>query len=72
MQRLVLLAAAAAATAFCASAFAQGVTKAPAPRSAASLECSKQADAKGLHGKARHSFRAKCKRDLAKAAKSKG
>ena len=39
------------------------------PRTAASIECSKQADAKGLHGKARHSFRAKCKRNAAKAGK---
>jgi hypothetical protein len=35
-------------------------TKDKAARSAASLECSKQADEKGLHGKARKSFRAKC------------
>jgi hypothetical protein len=34
--------------------------KSPSARSAASLECSKQADEKGLHGKARKSFRAKC------------
>jgi psiF repeat len=27
-----------------------------------SAECSKQADAKGLHGKARRHFRAECKR----------
>jgi hypothetical protein len=33
-------------------------------RSAASLECSKQADAKGLHGKARKSFRAKCLKSM--------
>ena len=33
------------------------------PRTEASLECSKQADAKGLHGKERVKFRAKCKRD---------
>jgi len=32
-------------------------------RSAASLECSKEADAKGLHGKARKRFRAECKRN---------
>lgn len=32
------------------------------PRSAKSIECSKQADAKGLHGKARHKFRSECKR----------
>jgi hypothetical protein len=41
---------------------------APKERSAASLECSKQADAKGLHGKARKTFRAQCKKDLAKKA----
>jgi psiF repeat len=33
-------------------------------RSAASLECSKQADEKGLHGKARKSFRAKCLKSM--------
>ncbi|HEX2336681.1 MAG TPA: PsiF family protein [Hyphomicrobiaceae bacterium] len=33
-------------------------------RSAASLECSKQADAQGLHGKARKSFRSKCLRTM--------
>jgi hypothetical protein len=30
-------------------------------RSAASLECSKEADAKGLHGKERKKFRSECK-----------
>ncbi len=67
----------AAATAFASlllmsSAFAQ--TPAPAaaaprddeggqkPRSAASLECSKEADAKGLHGKERKKFRSECKK----------
>jgi hypothetical protein len=41
--------------------------KAPAkPRTAESLECSKQADAKGLHGKERKKFRADCKKDMAK------
>jgi hypothetical protein len=33
------------------------------PRTAISIECSKQADAKGLHGKERREFRAKCKKD---------
>jgi len=43
-------------------------TKAPAekkaekPQTAASLECSKEADAKGLHGKERKKFRAECKK----------
>jgi hypothetical protein len=31
-------------------------------RTAKSLECSKQADAKGLHGKDRKKFRAECKK----------
>ena len=34
--------------------------KAEKPRSAESLECSKQADAKGLHGKERKKFRSAC------------
>lgn len=36
-------------------------------RSATSLDCSKQADAKGLHGKERHKFRAECKKGAGKA-----
>jgi psiF repeat len=36
--------------------------KAKAPRSAKSIECSKQADAKGLHGKERRKFRRQCLR----------
>ena len=39
-------------------------TKAEKPRSAASLECSKEADAKGLHGKkGRKPFMRQCKKD---------
>lgn len=34
--------------------------KPPKERSAESLECSKQADAKGLHGKERKKFRSDC------------
>jgi hypothetical protein len=30
------------------------------PRTAASIQCSKQADEKGLHGKARKKFRSAC------------
>ncbi|MCC8979008.1 phosphate starvation-inducible protein PsiF [Bradyrhizobium sp. 10BB] len=40
-------------------------TKAPKeakPRTAESLECSKEADAKGLHGKERKKFRSECKK----------
>lgn len=33
------------------------------PRTAESLECSKQADAKGLHGKERKKFRSECKKN---------
>ena len=50
-------------------------TKAPAekkaekPRTAASLECSKEADAKGLHGKERRKFRSECKKAAAGKAK---
>ena len=42
-------------------------TKAPAKaRTAELIECSKQADAKGLHGKERRKFRAACKKQLLK------
>ncbi|PDT91819.1 phosphate starvation-inducible protein PsiF [Bradyrhizobium sp. Y36] len=34
--------------------------KAPKERSAESLDCSKQADAEGLHGKERKKFRSEC------------
>ena len=48
------------------AATAETAAPAPAPtkkeRSAKSIECSKQADAKGLHGKERQKFRAKCKK----------
>jgi hypothetical protein len=36
---------------------------APKERTAKSLECSKQADAKGLHGKERQKFRSACKKE---------
>ena len=74
MKRIMLLAGATALAVSFSGALAQdaGKAKAPSkPRTAASLECSKQADAKGLHGKAREKFRSKCKRDAAKAAKTK-
>lgn len=41
--------------------------KAKSERTAASLECSKQADAKGLHGKERKKFRSECKKTAGKA-----
>jgi hypothetical protein len=45
-----------------AAAFAQAPAAPKPARSAISIECSKQADAKGLHGKDRKTFRADCKR----------
>jgi len=39
--------------------------KAEKPRTTASLECSKEADAKGLHGKERKKFRSECKKAAA-------
>jgi len=41
------------------------------PHSAASIECSKEADAKGLHGKERKKFRAECKRNAMAGEKAK-
>ena len=41
---------------------AGAMAKPKAERSAKSLECSKQADAKGLHGKERKKFRSECKK----------
>ena len=38
------------------------------PRSAASLQCSKDADGKGLHGKDRKSFMKECKKEAKAAA----
>jgi invasion protein IalB len=64
---------------FAGSALAQGTApaaapaaapakKAEKPRTAASLECSKEADAKNVHGKERKKFMSQCKKD----AKAKG
>ena len=43
--------------------------KAEKPRTPGSLECSKEADAKGLHGKERKKFRSECKKAAAAKAK---
>jgi hypothetical protein len=56
------------------TALAQTSTPAPAAAPAAtdkkaiSKSCSDQADAKGLHGKARHKFRSACKHNGGKAS----
>jgi invasion protein IalB len=74
---MMMMSSRAAATAFAAlllmsSAFAQTPapaakteSKAPVVHTAASIECSKQADAKGLHGKERKKFRSECKKTAA-------
>ena len=41
---------------------APAMKKSAAPRTAASLECSKQADAKAVHGKERKKFMSSCKK----------
>ena len=43
--------------------------KAEKPRTAASLECSKEADTKGVHGKERKKFMSECKKGGADKAK---
>ena len=42
--------------------------KAEKPRTAASLECSKEADTKGVHGKERKKFMSECKKTAKDAA----
>ncbi|EAQ36240.1 hypothetical protein NB311A_02009 [Nitrobacter sp. Nb-311A] len=49
-----------------ASKMAPAAKKAQKPRTAASLECSKEANAKSLHGKERKKFLAECKANAAK------
>ena len=64
--RHMLAAAATLALLNAGAAYAQAPEKPAAatakPRTAKSLECSRQADAKGLRGKARKKFRSQCKR----------
>jgi hypothetical protein len=47
---------------------APAAKKAEKPRSAASLECSKEADTKAIHGKERHKFMSECKKAAKDAA----
>ncbi len=49
---------------------APAAKKAEKPRTAESLQCSKDADAKGVHGKERKKFMSECKK-TAKAAAAK-
>jgi hypothetical protein len=47
---------------------APAAKKAEKPRTAASLECSKEADTKGVHGKERKKFMSECKKTARDAA----
>lgn len=73
MTSMKLVAAAAAAMMAIGSgvALAKDAKKPAAPvvHSPESIQCSKDADAKGLHGKDRKKFRAECKKNLAKQNK---
>jgi hypothetical protein len=69
MKITTFLTAAALSAFLMGGAFAQTTAPAPAKPAAApvahtaqSIECSKEADAKGLHGKERKKFRAECKK----------
>jgi len=66
---LLLMSSAYAQTAAPAAAPAATEKKAEKPRTAASLECSKEADEKGLKGKERKKFRSDCKKEAAAKAK---
>ena len=66
MQKLMILAGTAAFALSLAAPTAQAAVS--KPHSAISLECSKEADAKGLHGKKRKAFREHCKRAAEKSA----
>jgi len=46
-----------------AAAPAAKMSKEAKPHTAESIECSKEADAKGLHGKERKKFRSECKKE---------
>ena len=71
---LLLVSSAFAQTSPPSAAPAPGTTAAPAakkaekPRSAASLQCSKDADTKGVHGKERKKFMSECKKAAKDAA----
>jgi hypothetical protein len=68
---LFLMGSAFAQTPAAAPAAAPAAKMAPAdkkPRTAASLECSKQADAKDVHGKDRKKFMSECKKAAKDAA----
>jgi hypothetical protein len=64
MKKISMLAVCAALAGFCVSPVLADNTASSSTmsmHSAKSIECSKEADAKGLHGKARKKFRSACK-----------
>ena len=65
---LLLMSSAFAQTAAPATKMAPAEKKAEKPRSEASLECSKEADTKGVHGKERKKFMSECKKAAKDAA----
>jgi psiF repeat-containing protein len=68
---LFLMGSAFAETAAPANPAPAAMAKSEKPRSAASLECSKEADTKGIHGKERHKFMRQCKKDAKAGAATK-
>jgi invasion protein IalB len=66
---LMLMGSAFAQTAAPAAAPAAKTEKAEKAHTPESVECSKQADEKGLHGKERKKFRSECKRQAKDGAK---
>ncbi len=68
---IIALAAVTMTAASVAVAATESKTKTATIKSPESIECSKQADAKGLHGAERKKFRAECKKDLKGKAAAK-
>ena len=64
MKVFTITLAAVAIAAASTSSFAAASKSQTKPKTPESIECSKQADAKGLHGKERVKFRAQCKKEL--------
>jgi hypothetical protein len=58
-----------AALLLCSLSLVEAAAAAPTTRSTASIACSKEADAKGLHGKARKKFRSECKKASGRRAR---
>lgn len=71
MKNIVVLGSLAALLATTALSAQVAVAADAKPRTAESLACSKEADAKGLHGKARKSFRKACVKKSAPAKPGK-